>query len=712
MLSRPPPTSAVTLIALTLRGIGSYFDGARLEVRPITILCGKNGSGKSWWFKAINLLRDSQALLPFRFDRSAFGTAIQDHTNARVKLMAREDDLGQEIDPLDHPFGPLGTIGLEFLVSEDLSLGEASGLEQAAVAESVPQSFLWHGNCPAGTRLRVRMAHPSSTYNEKECTNTLRHLVELTLNDRYRLRLHAPCLGDRGEFASPYCVEVSAAFLPDQLAEDAFVVPLGEYDAKTRVFSPDAAGQETHAPPAVVEYILSRVHAILERFFTGYFYVGAIRDIEARSDVDESLAGEPKRRAEIANNRHVGEKGEYTWDLERAFSLNPMRQAPWPATIENCHQRFIANEIREPLGLWGEMRGLRDKPVPSALGRLWQSAAAPLRQRLEKADAHWAPHWESLIGTPRSQLSETKGPVFDAAREEFAGQLAALFNSLLDRRDLYDPTAWPDLGEEAQNLINRDIRRLDDVQLLRFNRLLVEKATGDYVAPAFPLVFETYVSSWLDSLVETKIDDRDGFRLPPKLQINGYLESYEERPFDAALYQAYGQTRNSLERFLHGCFWDSPGFSEVSPQYLSAGFHQTAPFIVQTGLMRKGEVVAIENPEVHLHPSLQIQLTEFLLREARLGKTIFLETHSDLVIRRIVRVILEEELPQESIRIYFTELHKDEAFLQTRLARLQVNDQGRIDNWPAGFLDDDVKESRRLMNIMYGTPPEEEKDAE
>ena len=55
----PEQQAPLVLTAITLMGIGSYMRGARLEVRPLTVLCGKNGSGKSTWLKALNLLRRS-----------------------------------------------------------------------------------------------------------------------------------------------------------------------------------------------------------------------------------------------------------------------------------------------------------------------------------------------------------------------------------------------------------------------------------------------------------------------------------------------------------------------------------------------------------------------------------------------------------------------------------------------------------------------------
>jgi predicted ATPase len=149
------------------------------------------------------------------------------------------------------------------------------------------------------------------------------------------------------------------------------------------------------------------------------------------------------------------------------------------------------------------------------------------------------------------------------------------------------------------------------------------------------------------------------------------------------------------------------------PKQISAGFHQVFPIVVQLGRMRQGELIAVENPEAHLHPALQIKITEMLIAHANSGRHIFVETHSDLVVRRTMRGLLSEEIPQASVHIYFSEL-TDTArcevldavppveFYGSTISLLTINESVRIVNWPADFLDEDMRESQRLLDIMYG----------
>ena len=57
--SQPPRmlSAPLRLTAMTLRGLGPYLHGARLEIKPLTILCGENGSGKSTWIEMLRSLK-------------------------------------------------------------------------------------------------------------------------------------------------------------------------------------------------------------------------------------------------------------------------------------------------------------------------------------------------------------------------------------------------------------------------------------------------------------------------------------------------------------------------------------------------------------------------------------------------------------------------------------------------------------------------------
>ena len=116
---------------------------------------------------------------------------------------------------------------------------------------------------------------------------------------------------------------------------------------------------------------------------------------------------------------------------------------------------------------------------------------------------------------------------------------------------------------------------------------------------------------------------------------------------------------------------------------------------------------------------MQLEVASMLLAHAKSGRKLLVETHSDLFIRRVMRAVLEEELPQEAMGIYFVNVdskykamvqNERTPFFYSNVEPLRVNNRGQIENWPDGFLDDDVAESQRLLDIMYGGRGEEEDD--
>ena len=105
-------------------------------------------------------------------------------------------------------------------------------------------------------------------------------------------------------------------------------------------------------------------------------------------------------------------------------------------------------------------------------------------------------------------------------------------------------------------------------------------------------------------------------------------------------------------------------------------------------------MIAIEQPEIHIHPGLQAELGDLFI-ESALGEnknTFVLETHSEHLILRILRRIRETtdgELPKGKTPIYphdLSVIYTKPTKKGTVLFELNVTEDGEfIEKWPDGF---------------------------
>ncbi len=237
----PDQQSPVTLSAITLRGIGSYLRGARLDIRPLTVLCGKNGSGKSTWINALNLLRSSLRAdrLPYAFDTSDLNPDDIHITNAFYFLASAEEHARFDSPEEELSYGPPGTIGLVIKVNRDFILPAVQLTDYPWIripdCTSSLDQFFWNGRCERGMEFRLRVAHPGHCQDSAQ-TPSLIDLIELQINHCDTMRLE----GRRDplqQFISgtraprrvfPYRFHCNGSYLPTKFRKPVSLIEVGE----------------------------------------------------------------------------------------------------------------------------------------------------------------------------------------------------------------------------------------------------------------------------------------------------------------------------------------------------------------------------------------------------------------------------------------------------------------------------------------------------
>lgn len=133
---------------------------------------------------------------------------------------------------------------------------------------------------------------------------------------------------------------------------------------------------------------------------------------------------------------------------------------------------------------------------------------------------------------------------------------------------------------------------------------------------------------------------------------------------------------------------------------LGVGVSQVLPVVLACLLTEPGQVVMLEQPELHLHPAMQIRLAEFLVACARSGRQVIVETHSEYLINRLRRSVVEDDDANQLIELLFAE-QDDQGATQFRSSTID-GDGNLSEDWPSGFLDVAADEAFELLRSHLG----------
>ncbi len=129
------------------------------------------------------------------------------------------------------------------------------------------------------------------------------------------------------------------------------------------------------------------------------------------------------------------------------------------------------------------------------------------------------------------------------------------------------------------------------------------------------------------------------------------------------------------------------GYTELLP-ILTAIWNLLSPRIVRIGQYSFGPLIAIEQPEVHLHPKFQAKFAKMLCKVIKNYPNVrfFIETHSETILNSIGSEIDYARANADDINVLLIEKQNGISTVKST----GYDNDGYLKDWPTNFLDEDA----------------------
>jgi len=221
------------------------------------------------------------------------------------------------------------------------------------------------------------------------------------------------------------------------------------------------------------------------------------------------------------------------------------------------------------------------------------------------------------------------------------------------------------------SMVAEQIREMIHLPGLRGNPERTYPITA--VSSSFPGTFENYFASVIgqwqvnDNKEKLGMLNRDLMRLG--LTSNVVAQPVNDTQVELRI--------NRLLRTNHDNVEDMVSIADVG-----LGVSQTLPVLVALHLADPGQLIFLEQPEIHLHPRAQFILAEVLADAALRGINLVVETHSSLLLLGIQTLVAEGKLPAEKIKLHWFDRPENGS---TRITSADLDETGAFGNWPEDF---------------------------
>ena len=216
------------------------------------------------------------------------------------------------------------------------------------------------------------------------------------------------------------------------------------------------------------------------------------------------------------------------------------------------------------------------------------------------------------------------------------------------------------------------------------------------VGTTFPGTFENYVASVITNWQSEK-NSAALESLFQDMEILGLTWKVVAKPLDDT----------QVEILVGRLPRSAPGGSKdlVSIADVGFGVSQTLPVVVALHAARPGQLVYLEQPEIHLHPRAQWQMAQVLVNAANRGVKVVVETHSHLILLGVQTLIAEGKIDADLVKLHWFQRDKRGA---TKVTTAEIDPRGSFGAWPEDFGDVTLEAESRFLRAYHEKPTSEE----
>ena len=118
------------------------------------------------------------------------------------------------------------------------------------------------------------------------------------------------------------------------------------------------------------------------------------------------------------------------------------------------------------------------------------------------------------------------------------------------------------------------------------------------------------------------------------------------------------------------------------------GVSQVLPILVALIAAQEGQIVYVEQPELHLHPRAQVAMAELLAEAANRGVRVIVETHSSLLLLTVQTLIAQSRIKNTDVALHW---FARDAKGATQVTYVEPDEDGAYGEWPEDFGDVELK---------------------